>query len=345
MKKFFLLKLILFLILLIILDRTVGHVLQSLNNDRFTERMMNDFYSASENIDLLFLGSSHAYRSFNPYSFDGTLSLNAFNIGSPGQNPIISYHLLKEVLRQGHQPRLIVYEPFWLTLCGDDTDFYSSAHIFHQLTFSENKIEFFWRGFNFPSSLRLFSTIFYNRRFLRNVFFSDDNSYNCHYQGKGFVPSLKLVTADELTKNYLIGPNEEFNRNRISYLDKLLDLAKSENIAVIAVMAPVHPEVLPKIEGYMKIHKQLNDIFATADVPFIDYNLTNHADLNLLSEYFMDADHLNECGAMAFSEEMVRLLSSFMKSEPPQLYAAIRSKIRKVTLRHLKTQQHIYKSR
>ena len=53
----------------------------------FDKLRWNQFYSLPSNkIDILFLGSSHAYRGFNPEIIDSMTHLNSFIVGSPSLN-------------------------------------------------------------------------------------------------------------------------------------------------------------------------------------------------------------------------------------------------------------------
>lgn len=62
----------------------------------------------SEGIDLLFLGSSHCYRTFDT-RFYAARGLRAFNLGSSNQTPIQTYALLQRYLAAFH-PKTVVFE-------------------------------------------------------------------------------------------------------------------------------------------------------------------------------------------------------------------------------------------
>ena len=61
-----------------------------------------------KDIDILFLGSSHAYRGFDVRKFD-SLGLKTFNLGTSAQTPIQTKALLKRYLKQLN-PDTIIYE-------------------------------------------------------------------------------------------------------------------------------------------------------------------------------------------------------------------------------------------
>ena len=59
-------------------------------------------------VEILFLGSSHAYRGFDTRIFDAA-GLKSFNLGSSAQSPMQTYVLASKYLST-LKPRLVVYE-------------------------------------------------------------------------------------------------------------------------------------------------------------------------------------------------------------------------------------------
>ena len=78
------------------------------NLDRFNEI---ENYS---DIDILFLGSSHAYRGFDPRIFKQH-GYSTFNLGSSSQPPYNSYFLLKQYV-DILKPKTVLMEVYWGTL-------------------------------------------------------------------------------------------------------------------------------------------------------------------------------------------------------------------------------------
>ena len=50
-------------------------------------------------IDLLFLGSSHTYRTFDPRFFD-QFGWESFNLGSKAQSPLNTYYLVRSQIER-----------------------------------------------------------------------------------------------------------------------------------------------------------------------------------------------------------------------------------------------------
>lgn len=62
-------------------------------------------------VDLLFVGSSHVYRGYDPRIFTSQ-GIEAFNIGSSAQTPFNSYFLLKEYLPK-IKAKYVVLDLYW----------------------------------------------------------------------------------------------------------------------------------------------------------------------------------------------------------------------------------------
>ena len=72
------------------------------------------------NIDLLILGSSHAYRGFDTRIFNNE-GINAFNLGSSAQTPVQTNYLLKTYLKQ-LKPKVVLYEVYPETFTFDGVE-------------------------------------------------------------------------------------------------------------------------------------------------------------------------------------------------------------------------------
>ncbi|MCI0511769.1 hypothetical protein L0128_00980 [candidate division KSB1 bacterium] len=296
-RKLFL-KLILFLVILYLLDFSAGILLKSTNKVIFTEEMLKELYHETQNIDLVFMGSSHVYRSFDPYFFGETLDLNAFDIGSPFQNPTITYFLLKELIRLKHQPKMLVLETYWPIFCGDNTSYNSASYVFHYMPFSLNKVGLFWHAFEFPSSLRLLSQGFHYRRFVQSIFYPNMGAdWNCEYRGKGFMPCEKVATPTDLMADDPSTQEQQFNEYRIQYFEKTIRLARQHQIQVFAVMTPIHPQIFSKIQNYTRFHQRISAICRHYQIDFLDFNLINQEKSLVTQDDFMDLNHLNLKGA------------------------------------------------
>ena len=79
----------------------------------YSRVMLQELYADAGNIDTLFLGSSHCYRSVDPAQVDAALGTHSFNAGSSQQLPDGSYYILKEAAAQN--PLKTVYLEMFYT--------------------------------------------------------------------------------------------------------------------------------------------------------------------------------------------------------------------------------------
>lgn len=66
------------------------------DTDSYTRLTLHELYNQEENIDILFLGTSHCYRLLDTSIADEIFDANTFNCGSSGQELDGSYALLIE---------------------------------------------------------------------------------------------------------------------------------------------------------------------------------------------------------------------------------------------------------
>ena len=116
-KRFMWLRLIVFLAVLIYLLGLIGDYYEDISNENTIvsnyKKAWDEFYSLSPNsLDLVFIGSSHAYCTFDPELIDNSLGTNSFNFGSPLQHADSSYYVLKEILKY-QKPEVVIFEIYW----------------------------------------------------------------------------------------------------------------------------------------------------------------------------------------------------------------------------------------
>ena len=64
-----------------------------------------------DSIDLLFVGSSHSYCTFNTKLFDHYLKCNSLNLGTDAQSLPVTYSAILEILKK-QNPKVIVLEVY-----------------------------------------------------------------------------------------------------------------------------------------------------------------------------------------------------------------------------------------
>ena len=112
----------------------------------YTRLTMHELYETAdsgENIDTLFLGSSHCFRAYDPQLFTELTGKNSFNLGSSSQNYDTSYYLLREAARYNDLKTVYLDMHYkFLFIDKQDRDLVQANIISDYMRFSLNKLEF-----------------------------------------------------------------------------------------------------------------------------------------------------------------------------------------------------------
>ena len=310
--KRLILRITLFLSIAILVDQSLGIGLERLA-DRVTldsrgRNRIREFYKHKANVDVLFLGSSHAYMGFNPYLFDDALHVNSFNLGSSGQNPILTYHLLQEALRMGHKPILVVMETYWRILERHKEDYDYASYVFRNMKYSKNKLSLLGSAFEFPSALRLISR-FHNDRYLLELCAKSLAGADVgRYIGKGYVEFNTIVSQDLLLNSTLDLQEVSLELRLLHYLERIVDLARENGTHIIFVSSPLPPTIIRNSRGYHNVHNIIKKIADKHGVEYIDYNVPGDDLPMLADEDFKDTHHLNKGGVEIFNRDLIQRL-------------------------------------
>lgn len=282
----------------------------------YTRLTMHEFYESEEPIETLFLGTSHCYRAYDPEAYEKLTGESAFNLGSSSQNIDTSYYLLREALRYQKIQKvyLDIYHVF-LFFNPDNRELVEANIISDYMRPSLNKLEFILRR---SSSEHYTNSFFPFRRdwqklgdfeYLKeNIKKKQTESYQSfapvvyedeQYVGKGFVASKAVLHPE----NYQWIPRSEKEdlsgdvSFALSYLDKIVDLCRKENIELIFLTAPSYEKYVESIDSYEAVHDFVQKIADERQIPYWDFNLMTEEMPELGTEDFMDEDHLNGNGA------------------------------------------------
>jgi len=322
-----LLKAIVFLSIFFSVNYIIGVQLDKVagTTDLYAQVKWEEFYELPTNtLDLIFLGSSYSYRSYDPEVFDNTLKVNSFNMGSPLQKPVESYYVLKEALKY-QKPSLVVMDINW-GVFNKDKYFNTKLWNFDNMRFSTNKIGFLLNVFDVDQYFyALFKTMRYHQDTdelvkemlgmeIKNSI--DMESYLKNYKGKGFIIDNGIVNVgsiENIFKGYNKNPKKyQWNEKQLKYLDKIVKLCKKENIELVFVTAPLSPAYFELYDAYWYDYEYIkataNDLAEKYGVAYLDYNSINIEEGLVTNEDFSDSNHLNYNGAQKISQHLANFL-------------------------------------
>ncbi len=270
------------------------HGIDSLGNVNTSGHMFTRMEEIEQihDVDLLFIGSSQAYRGFDTRIFKEA-GYSSFNLGSSNQTPLQSEVLLRQYLEQLN-PSKVIYAVYGEVFSVDGIE--PSLDLLATDKINGNLIALVLKQRN----LKLFNTMLYAA--YRNVFNRNKHlkesiqKYNDTYISGGYVEK-KLLHFHP--KQYEAN-QWEINSNQLKAFERSLALLKRLEIPYILIQAPT-----PKV-FYNSF--TTNQSFDSLMSSYENYHNFNHrVDLND-SKHFYDPFHMNQLGVEIFDEAVIQLL-------------------------------------
>lgn len=241
-------------------------------------------------VDIVFVGSSHAYRGFDTRIFKAD-SVSSFNLGSNRQSPIQTELLLKRYLPI-LKPKMIIYEVCPIAFSTDGVE--STCDII-----SNDKVDFgALRMALKQNNIKIYNTLIYSyyRQLLgrdknfKEAIVKDDDTY---IPG-GFVQKkIKYYTQEKIVG----GKKAELNDLQKESFIKIVNMAKDQRIELILIQAPVTKATY---EAYT--NNQFFDDEMKKYGPYRNYN--ECIKLNDSLDFF-DGHHLNQNGVVKFNKALI----------------------------------------
>lgn len=233
----------------------------------------------ADKVDILFIGSSHAYRTFDPRVFD-RYGITTFNLGSSNQSPIQSEVLLR-TLTDSLMPRLVVFEvhPDIMSLDGVEAALYQVNNVkptWHMLPMVMR-----------TRNMKVWCTAVY--AMLHNTFsksldkFHEKNTADNCYAGRGYVErkvehfSPSPIPADTIT----------MRKEQLSALRRCTRFLSKKGIPCVLVQVP---DTKVQTSAYTNLEE-----FRTTMSQYGDFHFMQPASLNDSLHYY-DLSHLNQDG-------------------------------------------------
>lgn len=329
-KIFTVLSPILFLLLLFGMNRLMRYLL---NNDAssYTRLAFHEMNTQEENIDVLFLGSSHCFRSVDPSITDGLLDANTFNGGSALQSWDGSYAILAEAGRKNDLQRVCV--EMYYDIAGEvyrEREGMTAVYIISDyLRPSLNKVRYLteagspdtWIDGFFPA--RRYWQKLFSREHIAHViaekqtdvyknyeYWGDPETDQQYYAGKGYIASRESIEDDGFCtdKEWEAIPEDIFSEDDKRSIRRIIAYCERNDIELVFFSVPMPYYNMLAVGNYGSYIEQLNALLEGSGVPYYDFNLCREEYFSYDCSLFMDEDHLNAVGAERFSGLFSRLM-------------------------------------
>jgi hypothetical protein len=250
-------------------------------------------------VDVLFVGSSHSYRSFDPEWFKER-GVSTFNMGTTAQAPVNSYYLLERHM-QKLAPKTVVYVLFWGVMSGDGIE--SFLDLSKNMALEPELMSMAWsiRDPRVLNAVAMKALRFGAADELAKAKWVPDVEER--YVGAGYVESNLRYDG----RPYELATHITVEKVQKEYLEKTIDLVQTQGTKMILVAVPVPKSTLASLENYDEYRDQIRALAKAKSIEFVDFN-----DLVTLKDdtHFLDFQHLNHDGVMALGPVVYRELST-----------------------------------
>jgi hypothetical protein len=294
-----------FLILLIIVLVKINDIFKFKYSDGIYS--LKTFYELPENtVDVLVLGSSHAFEDINPAVLYEEYGIAAFDLCGSAQPLWNTYYYLKEALKS-QKPQLIVLEAYGTAFDMEYLDSSPAIKNTYGMHWSKDKIEAIKASMPAESFYEfLIGPLQYHGRYIE-ISEEDILPYlgkeGLFKYWKGFGNNM-VVSEQTMPDVSHVELPVELSEKSESYYRRVIELAQTSEIPILVVVSP-YSGISDYEQGK---YLRAMEIAAEYGVPFINHN-TQIGEIGLNpSTDFADIAHLNYLGNRKFTEYFGRYL-------------------------------------
>lgn len=319
---------------------------EMVDTNEWTRILWHNFYEEEENIDNLYLGSSHVYCSLNPDELDEMTGENNFNLSSPAQRLNGSYYLIREADRK-HDLKHVYVDVYYNVATGVEGEFKKDgvganwfnadymenspnrfAYIFH-MSDKSGYMESIMPFIRYRS--RLFDKEYIKANVDKKSGIDFSNYQYVKQNEKGFVQFMDkgfYYTTLELQEKDLffnqtkyMGEENPLTEDAKVYLQKIIEYCKENDIELTLFSAPVYRLEILGTGDYDTYINYVRNIADEYDVEYYDFNLIKEEYFPASDRtYFSDREHLNTAGSEIFSEVFYQVMQKGKEESKEYFY-------------------------
>lgn len=291
MKKF-LLKLLLFLTCVVVMDFVFGLTFSWLRGHAKGGSTANCEYIANRaNDDVVILGSSRATHHYVPQIIEDSLGMSCYNCGEEGNGIVLAYGRYK-MLTNRYKPKLVIYEitPGYDYGAKDPNSKYLGyLRPYYRLDGIKEIFDDFDSSF---SSLKMSFAMYRNTsRLFPNVI---DNIIQ-RDNHKGFAPLYGKIDISSITKEK---ETLVIDSLKLLYLERIIIDAQKSDIPIVFIISPAYGGV-----NDISIFDPALQMCAKHGILVLNY--LNYSKIATNAIYFNDILHMNESGAIEYTQVVI----------------------------------------
>lgn len=287
-----------------------------------SKRKNASFFEVADEIDVLFLGSSHMINGVNPVQLYEDYGVASYNLGGHGNVLPVTYWTLVNALDYC-DPSYVIVDTFMLEKdyhyvdqmmpVNSDSERENSVGQLHGVLdafpLSEHKYQAVRDLISDPELRKefLFNFIRYHSRW--SSLETGDYTEMLHVNSSSYMGAeMRLNTDQRMDRYALIRPDEQMEQETVGklYLRRILDLCRQRNIQVILVQIPysAHPD-------YQRAANSAQIIADEYQIPYL--NLMYTEDLIDIYSDLSSQTHLNARGAYKVTAYLGKILRDDLK--------------------------------
>jgi len=301
---YFLLKLFIFFLIVFVLDFFIGSGLKYYYFKQNSGFLYRTTYAIEEaSADVLIFGSSKANHQYYPAIFEDRLKLSYYNVGRDGSSIFYHYAILKAVLKR-YSPKMIILDiSREFEKKQDSYDRISMLLPYYEEHPEMRQII----GLKSPyEKIKLISKIYpYNSLLFSIVAGNSEFNTNRYKDINGYVPLSNIWKYPIQTYSFPVG--YELDSVKMNVYESFIKDCIKAKIKLYIVSSPDYS----KLEYIEKSNLAGKEIAQKYNVKFFDYSKDSLFLNN--SQFFADVSHLNDSGAIAFSN---LIINEILKADP-----------------------------
>ena len=243
---------------------------------------------------VLFLGSSHTYRSFD-VNFFKYRGVECFNLGSSSQSPDVTGVLVKDYI--GHiNPKVVVYEVYPEMIFSQRLE--SRIDVISNISMCRftSFIDFSLAPI---ASLNTMILSFWHQVLIPEYAEERVKGQDTYIDG-GYVRNENIRTQFDLSKESL---SIDLENAGFENLRQNVEYIQDFGAQIVLVYAPLPSDTYSL---YKAQNNTIDSLYSSLGVPYINYNGLPLND----TLHFKDDDHLNHAGVQIFNQRLLKDLDS-----------------------------------
>lgn len=283
-----------------------------------------------EPVELLFIGGSRTYRSYDPKYFEKELGLeNAVNLGSPAQRSQLGYYLLCDTLEK-HQPEYVVFGFTYNGMLYEQNPHTALYGIDRMSLVNKFRSAISIFGFN-----KGILTVTGKSEYAGNMSLSrilDNIKSKIEYahgaaeaeKGDGYLGEEGGKSNGNISFNYDESV-KEFSTDdmldvSIEYLEKSVELCKNKGIKVFFASAPCSLMNTYRVKGYQSAVDYYTDYAEKNGFKYFNLNYLKNREELFPDDAFKDYVHLNKKGGQTVSRIFAKILKEELEGKDTSKY-------------------------